>query len=130
MKISRHGISMMTGVLGVALCTGTLAVAQSNQPYEDAHDAAQQTMRDLQRAQMNDQAHGKDEQRIDQAMKRLSEFDRHLAKHHFDEDKLDSTIQAVSDVSVKDHLDQSDLDAIAADANSLRRVRLQHKNSH
>ncbi|MES2219893.1 MAG: hypothetical protein V4587_02870 [Acidobacteriota bacterium] len=130
MKMNHHSISMMTGVLGVALCAGTLAIAQSNEPYGDAHEAVQQTMRDLQRAQMSNQARGKDEQRIDQAMKRLSEFDRQLAKHHFDEDKLDSAIQAVSDVSVKDHVDQPELDALAADANSLRRVRLQHKNSH
>ncbi len=130
MKIQLQHISMMTGVLGVALCAGTLATAQSNEPYGDAHQVVQQTMQDLQRAQSTDEGRGKDQQRTDQAIKRLSEFDHRLAKHHFDGDKLDSAIQAVSDVSVKNHFDQPELDTIAADANSLRRVRLQHKNSH
>lgn len=130
MKIRRQATLMMTGVLGVVLCAGTVAIAQSNEPYANAHQVVQQTMQDLERAQMTDQTHGKDQQRIDQAIKRLSEFDRRLAKHHFDDDKLDSAIQAVSDVSVKNHADQPELDTIAADANSLRRVRLQHKHSH
>jgi hypothetical protein len=129
MKIRRQDISMMTGVLGVALCAGTLAIAQSNEPYGDAHQVVQQTMEDLQRAQLTDEIHGKDLQRIDQAIKHLSEFDHRIAQHHFDDDKLNSAIQAVSDVSVKNHFDQAELDTIAADANSLRRVRLQHKNS-
>jgi len=130
MNIRRQATSMMTGVLGVVLCAGTMSIAQSNEPYENAHQAVQQTMQDLQRAQMTDQTRGKDQQRIDQAIKRLTEFDRRLAKHHFDEDKLNSAIQAVSDVSVKNHADQPELDTIAADANSLRRLRLQHQNSH
>ena len=130
MKVQLQHISMMAGVLGLALCAGTLAIAQSNEPYGDAHQVVQQTMQDLQRAQSTDEGHRKDQQRTDQAIKRLSEFDHRLAKHHFDEDKLDSAIQAVSDVSVKNHFDQPELDTIAADANSLRRVRLQHKNSH
>lgn len=130
MKIQLQHISMMTGVLGVVLSAGTLATAQSNEPYGDAHQVVQHTMQDLQRAQSSDEGRGIDQQRTDQAIKRLSEFDHRLAKHHFDGDKLDSAIQAVSDVSVKNHFDQPELDTIAADANSLRRVRLQHKNSH
>lgn len=130
MKIRFQRFSMMTGVLGVALCAGTMAFAQSNEPYGDAHKAVQQTMRDLQLTQSAAEVHGKDQQRADKAIKRLSEFDQRLAKHHFDQDKLDSAIKAVSDVSVKNHADQTQLDALAADANSLRRVRLQHKNAH
>lgn len=130
MKIRTQHLSMMTAVLGIILCAGPLARAQSNEPYGDAHEVVEQTMQDLQRAQLSGEVHGKDQQRIDQAIKRLSEFDHHLAKHHFDEDELDSAIQAVSDVSVKNHADQPELDTLAADANSLRRVRLQHKNSH
>lgn len=130
MKIQLQHMWMMTGALGVVLCAGIPAIAQSNEPYGNAHEVVEQTMQDLQRAQSVDEGRRRDQLRTDRAVKRLSEFDHLLAQHHFDEDKLNSAIQAVSDVSVKNHFDQPALDTIAADANSLRRVRLQHKHSH
>jgi len=96
------------------------------QGYEDIRDAVQRTQDDLQRVRREGARNNKERERIDNARKHLSDFDRNLNKNKFDKDRLDSAIDDVKNVVEHDTLEARDRDALRADLEDLRHLREVH----
>jgi hypothetical protein len=65
----------------------------------------------------------KERERIDNARKHLSDFDRNLSENKFDEGRLNSAIDDVKNVLENNTLEARDRDALTKDLADLRRVR-------
>jgi len=95
----------------------------SAQRFEEARGVAQRTEDDLQRVREKGSRSQKERERIDNARKHLSDFDRNLTHSKFDKGRLDSAIDDVKHVVEGNTLDARDRDALSADLEDLRRMR-------
>ena len=112
-------------VLCAAVCffmagLGPRALAQD---YREARNLVQRTQDDLQRVYRKGARNAKELERIDNARKHLSDFDRNLSNNKFDKDRLDSAIDDVNNVVANNTLAGNDRDALKADLSELRRIR-------
>ena len=102
---------------------GTSAAAQRYRDYSDARDIVQRTQDDLAVLRSQGPRNDKERERVDNARKHLSDFDRNLSRDKFDKDRLDSAIDDVKNVVDNNTLESRDRDALTADLKDLRRVR-------
>ena len=124
MKIKLHKFI----AIAVAMCASlgsasNLCFAQVYEEYQDARNVVQRTGEDLRQVRREGARNGKERERVDNARKHLSDFDRNLSRNKFDKGRLDSAIDDVKNVLEHDTLEARDRDALTADINDLRRIR-------
>lgn len=93
--------------------------------YSDVRALVGRVQEDLRRAagMASPRGHSKDYQRVDNAQRHLSQFDRALSKGKFDSGKLDASISDVQSVVDHNTLTPQDRDSLNADLHDLRSVR-------
>jgi hypothetical protein len=79
--------------------------------------------RDLERAASRGYLGGRERNRIDQALRHLSDFDRDLSRGRFDRHALDKAIERVDDVVRHSALDYRERNILIGDVNRLRDFR-------
>jgi septal ring factor EnvC (AmiA/AmiB activator) len=104
------------------LCAGLLAFAQSG-VYTTARELVTRVQDDLQRSSGLNRRSDKEKERLDNAQKHLSQFDKGLSRGHFDKDKLDQAIDDVKNVLKNNTLAAPDRDTLAGDLRDLRVMR-------
>lgn len=120
------------GVIASFLLTGAVAptVAQEYRERDrysvDARDLVQRAQTDLQRLRDLSPRKEKERERIENALKRLSDFDRSLSKNKFDKDRLNEAIEDLKNVVDHNTLESRDRDALNADLADLRLLRSSH----
>jgi hypothetical protein len=107
-----------TGVL----CFASVAFAQTG-AYPDARTLVDHVQVDLKQAADFSHKNGKERERIDNAQKHLSEFDRHLDQGKFDKGKLDESINDVKNVIDHNTLTPEQRDSLHSDIRQLRLLR-------
>lgn len=130
MKSFRRSVAVFSLGLGLAMGGATLLPAASGdsafQEYGndggDLRGLVDRTQADL-RAAGDIQHDQKERERYKHAQKSLSTFDRHLAKGHFDKDKLDEAIGDIQGVLDHNTLQASSRDALMRDVADLRVAR-------
>jgi hypothetical protein len=117
-------------VLGLGMCAivpvigpaGSAAFAQSPR-FDDARQVVGRTQVDLDRAASFLRGNKKEQDRLRNAQKHLSEVDRHMAKGKFDKDTLDSAIGDIQSVLDHNVLQSQDRDVLMRDVTELRGIR-------
>jgi len=115
--------TILAQVVWMCLLFGEWSAPAAAQQYEAARNLVQRVQDDLQRVRKLDPPKEKERERLDKALKRLSDFDRDLNKNKFDKGRLDSAIDEIKDVVENNTLDSRDRDALNADLSDLRRLR-------
>lgn len=115
----------MTSIMVLLLtgAMGTSASAQRYRDYGDARSIVQRTQDDLAALRSQGPRNDKERERVDNARKHLSDFDRNLSQNKFDKGRLDSAIDDVKNVVENNTLEGRDRDALTTDLTELRRVR-------
>jgi|SRR6516165_5681508 hypothetical protein len=111
-------------LLGAFLLFGLVsqAPAQDNL-YGNARSLVDRVQHDLRHAAGMDQEREKHRERYDNAQHHLSDFDRELARNHFDKGKLDTAIDDVKNVVENNTLDPQARDILTQDLRDLRNLR-------
>lgn len=89
----------------------------------DARTLVGRTQDDVRRASSYANVNRKEHERYNNAIKRLSTFDRNLTKGKFDKGKLDQAINDIKNILDHNTLSANDRDALMQDIADLRRLR-------
>jgi len=112
--------------IGVPICcllAHMIPVRAQRGRYSDVRALVGRVQEDLRRAAGMASPRGKDFQRVDNAQRHLSQFDRALSKGKFDSGKLDASISDVQNVVDHNTLTPQDRDSLNVDLRDLRAVR-------
>src|SRR5215471_6990094 len=123
--LSRPRASLVVLIVPLVCCLLIpfgLAQAQTGR-YSDVRALVGRVQEDLRRAAGMASPRGKDFQRVDNAQRHLSQFDRALSKGKFDSGKLDASISDVKSVVYHNTLTPQDRDSLNVDMRDLRAVR-------
>lgn len=112
----------MYAIIPVIGPVGSAAFAQSPR-FDDARQVVGRTQVDLDRAASFLRGNKKEQDRLRNAQKHLSEVDRHMAKGKFDKDTLDSAIGDIQSVLDHNVLQSQDRDVLIRDVTELRAIR-------
>ena len=107
-------------LLGALSGAGVLVFGQD---YGRARDLIARVQDDLRRAADFTVNKEKERDRYRDVQRKLSEFDRELAKGHFEKGKLDDAIDELKEVVKSNTLESHDRDALASDLADLRTLR-------
>jgi predicted nucleic acid-binding Zn-ribbon protein len=111
---------LLTAALAISLMP--YARAQSYTGFEDVRAVVSRTQSDLSRA--GDLANKeKERERIVNAQRRLSDFDKHISRGKFHKDALDDAIKDVQNVLDHNTLSPGDRDALKEDVQQMRVIR-------
>jgi hypothetical protein len=91
--------------------------------YGEVREVVQRAQDDLGHVRGQGARNDKERERLDNARKHLSDFDRNLSKNKFDKGRLDSAIDDVKNVLENNTLEARDRDALTTDLADLRRIR-------
>jgi uncharacterized membrane protein YccC len=91
--------------------------------YERARQLVSQTDNDLRAVAQRDAISGKEKDRYDAALKRLSDLDQDLARGKFDEHKLNEVIEHIDDVLKDNAVSPGARDALREDLRALRELK-------
>lgn len=100
----------------------SIAFAQSAK-FDEARQVVGRTQVDLDRAASFLKGNKKEQERLRNAQKHLSEVDRHMAKGKFDKGTLDSAIEDIQNVLDHNVLQSQDRDMLMRDIQELRAIR-------
>ena len=89
----------------------------------DARALVGRTQDDVRRASSYANTNRKERERYDNALKRLSTFDRHLTKGKFDKGKLNQVVDDLKNILDHNTLSTNDRDALMQDIAQLRQLR-------
>jgi len=103
---------------------------QGGGPYENARRLVGRVQENVKRAAEFDASSAKERERIDNAMKHLSEFDRELAKNHYDKGILDSAIGDVQNIVDHNTISPRDRNTLTHDLEELRSLRANKGTSY
>lgn len=92
-------------------------------PYDNARSLVGQVQSDLQRASRYGRPSGKEQERYDNALRHLSEFDRDLSQSKFNKDKLDTAIDDLNNVVKNNTISPRERDRLNGDLQQLRSLR-------
>src|SRR5229473_5643955 len=109
-------------VLCLTICCASLP-ASAQVRHEDARGLIQRVTDDLQRVRDMGNRNGKEKERVDNALKHLSDFDRNWTRHNFNQGRLDSAIDDIKNVVKNNTLEPRDRDILTADMRDLREFR-------
>lgn len=107
-------------LLGSLSGSATLLMAQD---FGRSRDLVARVQDDLQHAADFTRNKEKERERYQNVQHHLSEFDRELARGHFDKGKLDAAIDDLKNVVQNNTLESRERDALAADLSDLRTLR-------
>ena len=127
----KRGITQMwTKFACVALSVGLLVFSglptQAQGRYEEARTLVMRTQEDLKRAEGFTREKKDERERIENALRRLSDFDRSLSKNKFDKDRLNEAIEDLKNMIDHNTLAVEDRDALRQDLQDLRALRERH----
>ena len=91
--------------------------------YDDARQVVGRTQVDLERAASFLRGNKKEQDRLRNAQKHLSDVDRHMAKGKFNKDTLNSAIGDIQNVLDHNVLQSQDRDMLMRDVRELRAIR-------
>ena len=91
--------------------------------FSDARQLVQRVQSDLHHSLHHGARNDKEHDRVEAAVKHLSDFDRNLSENKFAKDRLDESIDDVKNVVENNTLDARDRDALRADLEDLRHLR-------
>jgi hypothetical protein len=120
--ISRSLLFGFAAVLLFAVAGRTTAVAQEG-VFSDARQLVQRVQSDLHHSVHHGARNDKEHDRVEAAVKHLSDFDRNLSENKFAKDRLDESIDDVKNVVDNNTLEARDRDALSTDLSDLRRLR-------
>lgn len=116
--------------LGLGMCVvvplvgpGTSVAFAQSARFDEARQVVGRTQVDLDRAASFLKGNKKEQERLRNAQKHLSEVDRHMAKGKFDKDTLDTAIEDIQNVLDHNVLQSQDRDMLMRDIKELREVR-------
>jgi len=123
--LSRPRASLLVLIVPLVCCLLVQfpAVLAQTGRYSDVRALVGRVQEDLRRAAGMASPRGKDFQRVDNAQRHLSQFDRALSKGKFDSGKLDASISDVQSVVDHNTLTPQDRDSLNVDLRDLRAVR-------
>ncbi len=107
----------------IGLVLGLAEVPALAQRYDRARSLVQKVENDLQHTRRQGTRNNKEQERIGNARKHLSDFDKNLTRNKFDKDKLDEAIDDVKNVVKNNTLEPRDRDVLTEDLDNLRRLR-------
>ncbi|MEO8127039.1 MAG: hypothetical protein ABJF23_09240 [Bryobacteraceae bacterium] len=134
-------MKMLAGLLAAAVLTGSAAMAQYPRDYRgddrgynrgyERRDGGFNVIRavqsDLERAASRGRMSGKERNRIDQALRKLNDFERDLSRGRFDRHDLDKAIQKVDEVVRSRDIDPRERNILVGDLNRLREFRFDER---
>ena len=133
MKLPVISIALLSLGLGLG-CRLQLTAApvpwfqyEDHDRYDDLRGLIDRTQSDLRASAESELNDGKQRERYRNAQDRLSTFDRHLTKGHFDKGELDKAIGDVQHVLDHNTLQVSARDALLRDAQELRIARERYR---
>jgi hypothetical protein len=109
-------------VVCLAICCASLPVSAQVRE-DDARALIQRVTDDLQRVRDMGNRNSKEKERVDNALKHLSDFDRNWTRHNFNQGRLDSAIDDIKNVVKNNTLEPRDRDILTADMRDLREFR-------
>jgi hypothetical protein len=118
-----HFVVGIMALLTFSLLAEASAQLRSPDEFENLRAVVQRTQDDLGQVRSQGLRNEKERERIDNARKHLSDFDRNLSEDKFDEGRLDSAIDDVKNVLENNTLEARDRDALTKDLADLRRAR-------
>ena len=111
-------------VVGLLLFAFSLSgFGQGGGPYENARRLVGRVQGNVKRAAEFDASSAKERERIDNALKHLAEFDRELAKNHYDKGILDTAISDVQNIVDHNTISPRDREILTHDLGELRSLR-------
>lgn len=114
---------LVTAFLIPLLVQVPMAFAQGDE-YDAARNLIQHVQDDLHSIQPAGPHQGKDRERIQDALKHLSDLDRHLTKDKFSKGSIGDAIDNVQDILNHNTLETRERDMLNADAHDLRELKL------
>jgi hypothetical protein len=96
--------------------------------WNGARGLVEKSQHDLQSISSVASMSEKERERYDNALHRLSDFDKALVKSHFDKDKLDQSIEDIDNVCKNNTLTPTERDVLLADLRELRHLRSDWKD--
>jgi hypothetical protein len=109
-------------VLCLTICLANVPVSAAPRD-DDARSLIQRVTDDLQRVRDMGNRNNKEKERINNALKHLSDFDRNWTRHNFNQGRLDSSIDDIKNVVKNNTLEPRDRDTLTADMRDLREFR-------
>jgi hypothetical protein len=133
-------MKLLPGMVAAAVLISSTAMAQyprNDRYYRDSDryydrdyerrdggfNAVRAVQRDLERVASRGYLGGRERDRIDRALRYLSDFDRDLSRGRFDRHALDKAIERVDDVVRHSALDYRERNILIGDVNRLRDFR-------
>ncbi|MGH9822221.1 MAG: hypothetical protein ACREDR_03025 [Blastocatellia bacterium] len=119
-------ISFVVGIIIlVGFGTSASATAAQRDRYNHARAVVSRLQEDLRHAEgtASQHKHSKDAERIDHAMRHLSDFDRSLSKGKFDSGRLDRAVSDVQNIVDHNTLSPEDRDNLMSDLHDMRSMR-------
>lgn len=109
--------------LAAVLVVCVVPLLNAQRDFGHARQLVSQATDDLRKIRHLDSLSGKERERYDSALKRLSEFDQGLSKSRYDSGKLGDAIEDIDNVCKNNALNPEDRDALQADMRALRDLR-------
>jgi hypothetical protein len=119
---------MLFAVVAMVLVGTWSARAQDEGRYANARQLVQHAQEDLRHVMHEDARNHKQEDRVEGALKHLSDFDRGLSNNRFDKDRLDAAIDHMKKVLDDNTIEARDRDALTADIRDLEHLRVDRGN--
>ncbi|MGA7413559.1 MAG: hypothetical protein WBW33_24000 [Bryobacteraceae bacterium] len=119
--IHRH--VLLAALLMPLLAQVPIAFAQGDE-YDAARNMIQHVQDDLHTIQPAGPHQGKDRERIQDALKHLSDLDRHMTKDKFSKGAIDDAIGNVQGILNHNTLETRERDMLNADVHDLRELKL------
>ena len=113
----------MTALLFSSLVSGPAIFAQADK-YDAARNLVQRVQDDLQTLHPAGPHQDKDRERIQDAMKHLSDLDRNLTKDRFSKGAISEAIGSVQGILDHNTLETGERDILNADVHDLRELKL------
>lgn len=117
-------------LLAMAILGFVFPAATYAQNGNDARTLVGRTQDDVRRASSYANVNRKEHERYNNALKRLSTFDRHLTKGKFDKGKLNQVVEDLKNILDHNTLSTNDRDALMQDIAQLRQLRSTHGASY
>ncbi len=115
----KHIVALL---IAFTIALAPAAVAQHGR-HRDARELVQHVQDDLQNVKSLGTRNDKERERLDNALKHLSDFDRNLREGKFSKDRLDEAIDDVKNVVERNTLQARDRNRLSRDLRALRDLR-------
>jgi hypothetical protein len=115
--------ALLTAFLVLAMARVPAAFAQGDE-YDEARNMVQRVQDDLKTIHPAGPHQGKDRERIQEALKHLSEMDKKFTKDKFSKGAINDAIEDVQGVLNQNTLEPRERDMLNADVHDLRELKL------